>query len=166
MALTVEIVAVTERDWRRLRDLRLQALADTPYAFVETFVNAVAQTEEDWRQRARRSEGTDQTGVAAVDGDRWVGTMRAAVMDEKPVLLSVFVAPSHRGRQHGVTDALLDAIESWVRAQGFGELYLDVHEDNARAQAFYRRRGYAFTGAREPYPLNPAQQELQMRRDL
>ena len=166
MALTPRIVRITEQDWRPLRDLRLQALADTPFAYLETFVHAVSQTEDDWRLRARRSEGPDQVGFAAVDGERWVGTMRAILDDGKPVLQSVFVAPSHRGRRHGVADALLDAIEEWVRAAGFGELFLDVHADNARAQALYRRRGYDFTGVRRPYPLNPAQDELEMRREL
>lgn len=168
MALTpVRIVGITEQDWRQVRDLRLQALADTPYAYLETFVHAVGQTEDDWRERARRSEGPTQIGFAAVDGDRWVGTMRASPDPEgRMVLQSVFVAPSHRGRATGVADALLDAVETWVRRQGLTELYLDVHEDNARAQALYRRRGYTPTGHRQPYPLNPAQQELQMRRDL
>lgn len=166
MALSVRIVGITEQDWRQVRDLRLQALADTPHAYLETFVHAVSQTEDDWRQRARRSEGPDQIGFAAVDGDRWVGTMRAIVDDGRPVLQSVFVAPSHRGRRHGVADALLDAIESWVRVRGFDELFLEVHADNARAQALYRRRGFAFTGVRTPYPLNPADDELEMRRDL
>jgi ribosomal protein S18 acetylase RimI-like enzyme len=163
---TVRIVGITEQDWRQVRDLRLQALADTPYAYLETFVHAVQQTEDDWRERARRCEGPGQVGFAAVDGTRWVGTMRAIVEDARAVLQSVFVAPSHRGRPAGVADALLDAIENWVATQGFAELFLDVHADNARAQALYRRRGYAFTGSRKPYPLNPQQQELEMRRDL
>lgn len=167
MALNpLRIVGITEADWRQVRDLRLQALADTPYAYLETFVHAVGQTEDDWRERARRSEGPDQVGFAAVDGDRWVGTMRAVLIDGDPVLQSVFVAPSHRGRAAGVADALLDAIETWVLDRGFTELFLDVHEDNARAQALYRRRGYEATGRRQPYPLNPTQQELQMRRAL
>ncbi len=166
MALTTRIVRITEQDWRPLRDLRLQALADTPHAYLETFFHAVSQTEDDWRLRARRSEGPDQVGFAAVDGDRWVGTMRAILEDGKPVLQSVFVVPSHRGRQHGVADALLDAVESWVGAGGFGELFLCVHADNRRAQALYRRRGYAFTGVRTPYPLDPTQDELEMRREL
>ncbi|MEO5834046.1 MAG: GNAT family N-acetyltransferase [Nakamurella sp.] len=166
-AAEIRVVRITEQDWRQLRDLRLQALADTPYAYLETFVHAVSQTEDDWRERARRSEGPEQIGVAAVDRDRWVGTMRASPDPQgRMTLQSVFVARSHRGSARGVADALLDAVESWVRSAGFGELYLDVHEDNARARSLYRRRGYTLTGHRHPYPLNPAQQELQMHRDL
>lgn len=163
----IKVVGITEQDWRQVRDLRLQALADTPYAYVETFVHAVSQTEDDWRERARRSAGPDQIGFAAVDGETWVGTMRASRDPAgRMILQSVFVAPSHRGRALGVADSLLDAIENWVRAQGLADLYLDVHEDNVRAQALYRRRGYTPTGHRQPYPLNPVQQELQMRREL
>ncbi len=163
----IRIVRISEPDWRQVRDLRLLALADTPYAFEETFLGAVMQTEDDWRERARRCTAPGQVGFGALDGNRWVGTMRAVLdRDGLMVLLSVFVVPTHRGRGAGVTDALLDAIENWVCAQGFDELYLDVHEDNTRAQALYRRRGYCPTGSRQPYALNPAQQEIRMRRVL
>ena len=59
-----------------------------------------------------------------------------------------------------------DAIEQWVRDRGLSEIFLEVHADNARAQAFYRRRGYEFTGVKTPYPLDESEWELEMRRSL
>jgi ribosomal protein S18 acetylase RimI-like enzyme len=35
-------------------------------------------------------------------------------------------------------------------------LTLGVHEDNQRAQAFYRRIGFTETGKVVPYPLDPS----------
>ena len=41
-------------------------------------------------------------------------------------------------------------------------MLLEVHEDNASARAFYRRRGFTETGQRKPYPLDPSADELVM----
>jgi ribosomal protein S18 acetylase RimI-like enzyme len=47
-----------------------------------------------------------------------------------------------------------------------GSLLLHVHEANARARAFYRRRGFVETGVRLPYSLDETTDELEMRLDL
>ncbi|NII42528.1 ribosomal protein S18 acetylase RimI-like enzyme [Curtobacterium flaccumfaciens] len=41
-------------------------------------------------------------------------------------------------------------------------LRLHVHEDNARALAFYERRGFRRTGHTEPYELDPRRAEIEM----
>lgn len=53
--------------------------------------------------------------------------------------------------------------EDWADRRG---LPLEVHEDNARAQAAYRKLGFRDTGERAPYPLPPGGQELVMERPL
>ena len=65
-----------------------------------------------------------------------------------------------------MADALLDGVERWARRGGLTELWLEVHEANPRAQAFYRRRGYALTGDTRPYDLDPSGNELEMHRTL
>jgi ribosomal protein S18 acetylase RimI-like enzyme len=45
-------------------------------------------------------------------------------------------------------------------------LQLGVHEDNARALAFYGRHGFADTGRREAYPLDASRKEIIMERPL
>ncbi len=55
------------------------------------------------------------------------------------------IAPEHRGR-HGLSDALFDRHHAAARAAGCAQLWLEVLTDNARAIAFYRRRGYAEFG--------------------
>ena len=82
-----------------------------------------------------------------------------------PLLVGVYVAPDGRGRASGVADVLLDAIEDWATGRG-STLSLHVHEDNARAIAFYERRGFTFTGRSAPYDLAPSRLEREMRRDL
>ncbi len=42
------------------------------------------------------------------------------------------------------------------------DLRLEVHEDNGPARAAYARLGFAGTGVRRPYPLDPGGDELEM----
>jgi hypothetical protein len=61
---------------------------------------------------------------------------------------------------------LLDRIEPWAREEGHPAQFLFVHKGNAQATASYQRRGYDFTGAREPPCWAPSQSELEMRLPL
>jgi len=161
--VTVTLHRPVEADWERWRDLRLRMLADTPHAFAETLDQARRHTPDDWRFRCRRTWEPGSFTVVAVDGDDWVGTMGAFTDPRDGVfLVSVFVDPSHRGGD--VADRLLGAVLRWARTRpGVDGMLLHVHEDNGRAQAFYRRRGFVDTGTRIPYNLDPSQQELEMR---
>jgi GNAT superfamily N-acetyltransferase len=82
-----------------------------------------------------------------------------------PLLVGVYVTPDHRGDEHGITDALLAAVEDWARDHG-GRLTLHVHEDNARARGAYVKRGFVPTGRLIPYILDPTQRELEMSKRL
>ncbi|MFJ9692291.1 GNAT family N-acetyltransferase [Kitasatospora sp. NPDC101183] len=154
-------------DWERLKAVRLEQLLDTPMAFVETHEAALGHPESEWRDRAAAVNGPGRVGLVAVDGDggEWVGTMLTLPHPEEPetaVLIGVWVAPGHRGRERGATDALLDGVLDWARAEGKDRMVLRVHEANDRAAAFYRRRGFAFTGDAQPFVLDPATVTLRM----
>jgi len=150
-----------EEDWREVRDLRLEMLADTPIAYLETLATARKHDEAYWRRRAR-PRGDGSISVVAVHEDgRWIGTMAGVPGATGPMLVGVYVAPGFRGRRAGVTDALLGAVEDWAR--GFSEvLRLEVNELNTRARAAYEARGFVLTGATSPYPLDPPSLELEM----
>lgn len=166
--MTITLHRPTEDEWEQVRDLRLEALADTPIAYGEHLADARELDEAEWRMRARRATDPGSTQVVAIladgpDAGRWVATMGAFVSRGLPPyatsgvedpdgtpranLVGVFVSPSARGRDAGVADALLDAVVTWVRDEaGLDRLYLHVHEDNPRASRFYERRGFVFTG--------------------
>lgn len=156
----VRVREVQERDWVRLRALRLEMLADTPIAYLETLETAEAHPVSHWKRQARgRPPGIKL--VAEADDGRWVGTMTGIIAERTPTLVAVYVAPDVRGAAAGVTDALLAAIERWAAQQG-DQLRLEVHELNARAMEAYRRRGFETTGRTTPYPLAPPALELEM----
>lgn len=127
-------------DWVRWRDLRLEALADTPIGFGELHADAAKLTDEEWRTRWTRP------GVRflAYDGDELVGMAGGFHNDDsQPVLFGVYVRPAVRGR--GVLAALVDAVAAWAAPE---LLVLDVHEDNERAHRAYLKLGFVDTGER------------------
>jgi ribosomal protein S18 acetylase RimI-like enzyme len=163
-----EVVPMRAEQWRELRALRLEMLADEPLAYVESLAAAQQVSDDEWQARAVRytADGSlDLVAVRRSDG-QWVGTMSSFVEDGRAWLVAVYVAPGHRGRTSAVADALLDGVEQWVADHGHRQLWLEVHEANPRAQAFYRRRGYRLTGQTRPYDLDPNGDELEMVRDL
>jgi len=72
----------------------------------------------------------------------------------------LYVRPTHRGA--GLADALMSALETSARNEGFDTLYLDTHESFAGAIALYERRGYE----RIPRYNNNPLATIFMRRDL
>ncbi|MFK4731636.1 GNAT family N-acetyltransferase [Agromyces mediolanus] len=161
------IRSTREDDWREVRALRLEMLRDEPIAYGETLAHALDVEEAGWRLRARRGETDGQTALAAIEGERWIGTMGGYVPDAAtgPMLVGVYVAPDRRGEAHGVARALLDGVETW--ALGFGDtLRLEVHETNARARRFYEKLGFTLTGRSREYELAPGGLELEMIKPL
>lgn len=142
----VVVRATTAEDAARLREIRLEALADSPAAFGTTLADARAYDAERWVSMAESG-----ASMLALVGDRAVGMAAGGTHDQRPGsrwLYGMYVTPTERGR--GVADALVDAVADRARAEGAGELYLQVTEVMGRARAFYARRGFEPTGERHP----------------
>ncbi len=174
-----EVRRVRADEWRRARELRLEALADpvAPLAFLETLETATSRPAEFWRARTRNAaRGDDVVQVVAVarEGDRWVGTVTGLLEEpgsadlaggqverRQAHLVGVYVNPGHRG--HGLLGRLADATLAWARGRGVEHARLFVHVDNARARAAYVGLGFAPTGRGF---RSDAGEELEMTRAL
>lgn len=158
-------------DWPRLKALRLEALHDTPMGYLERYEDALLIAEEGWQHRARRgSENGDSAQFVAESADgSLLGTMVGFPDAAEPHvvwLAAVYVNPAWRGRTRAVADALLDAVVTWARGRNASRMLLEVHEANAPARTFYRRRGFLETGKARPYVLDPSANELEMSLEL
>ena len=166
----ITVRRVAEDDWPLLRAVRLEMLSDTPTAYLETVAEAEARSEDEWRFRARRgSTGVTDYAIAAAPLDqphRWAAYLACFVDGPgRAHLVSVYVAPGRRGS--GLTRRMVDDACHWARTEaGVDTLHLYVHEDNARAHAFYRRYGFTETGATMPYDLDPDKLEIEMQLSL
>ena len=153
--LQARLRRVGPQDWAAWRDLRVEALRDTPLGFVQTLEHALAQDEAAWRQRM----ADVPCSVLAEAGGRAVAMASGFLVEQQPFLGAVYVTPAWRGR--GLLGALVDAVAQRARPLG-SELLLEVHEDNARARRAYQGLGFVETGQRRPYPLDPTRDELVM----
>lgn len=158
-------------EWVQARDLRLEMLADTPLAYLQTLDDAAAIPDEVWqRQHEERLSMPSNAAlfVAVDDQGRWRGQAGTMInIFSSPVrvwLGAVYLAPEARGG--GAAERLVELAQDWTREQGYDELFLEVHERNLRAIRFYGRTGWALTGQRRPYPLDPGADEVEMRKAL
>ncbi|CAD5139202.1 GNAT family N-acetyltransferase [Microbacterium sp. NRRL B-14842] len=166
--MSIAVRRITPEDWREVKALRLQALADpaAPMAFLDTVEHAAAQPDRFWQERAANASGDAAAAqfVAIADDGTWTGTITLLPHREQHdagLVVGVYVADAHRGA--GVIDALLDAAAAWARDRGLRALVLEVHVDNSRAQAVYRRAGFVPTGEIETSGFG---REWVMRREL
>ncbi|HEY2576487.1 MAG TPA: GNAT family N-acetyltransferase [Streptosporangiaceae bacterium] len=159
--MDAEIRRAEPGDWEVLRDVRLAALADTPYAFMATLAQEQEYGEPRWRERIAKS-----AFFLAWDGARPVGIVGAFSKDGSGWhVMSMWVTPAARGT--GVAGRLIDAVTGYARAQGAAALTLWVTEGNDRARAFYQRQGFQATGSRQPVrPETPDDWEEEMLRSL
>lgn len=137
-----DVRQLTAENWAELRDARLAALAEAPYAFSSTLAREQEFTETTWRERAASGRT-----FGAWDGRTIVGLATGLPEDGQWHLVGMWVSPKARGT--GVADELVAAVCDLARQSGFASVTLWVTEVNGRARAFYRRLGFAPTGDRQ-----------------
>ncbi len=178
----VTVRPVRGHEWRQVRALRLQALQDeaAAIAFLATFDDAAARTEESWQEQTLRA--SSEAGaradvrqfVAIMAAGRWIGSVTVLVEqagdrdyqgDEVRRsgggVVGVYVDPVYRGT--GVIVSLLNAALDWMRERGLEHSRLFVQADNRRAQRAYAKVGYRPSGVTLTGPIGP---ELEMVRDI
>lgn len=127
--------------------------------FVETFghlyppADLAAFLAEKYRAEIQRQEIEDRACRAwlAERAGALVGYAQAGPVDMEIAhaetdreLYRLYVSNDVKGA--GIADALMCCVLDWAKAAGAGALWLSVWENNARAQAFYRRYGFEHIG--------------------
>ncbi len=153
----IEVRRLTGDDWAVLRDARLAALTDTPYAFASTVEREASFDEWQWRERL-----SNATTFAAVAPEGPVGLVTGQSRKTGEVhLVGMWVHPDVRGRQ--VAGRLVAELVEWARGSGAPAVVLWVVSDNERARRFYRRLGFVGTGRCQQMPEKPSVAEEQLR---
>lgn len=96
-------------------------------------------------------EDTEVATWLTLQGEDLIGYAQAGPVDMKVEhatrgreLYRLYVATQAKGA--GVAQALMQLVLEWARGEGANALWLSVWENNTRAQAFYRRYGFAHMG--------------------
>jgi len=117
----VEVRVIDAAGWRALRDVRLEALQDAPYAFESTYEREVAFVEADWQRRI--AGGGSFLAYAPELAAAPIGIVGGFEAEPGTIeLVSLWVHPRARG--HGVGEALVGAVRNWARAKGAARVHL------------------------------------------
>ena len=150
-------------DWATLRDLRLQALSDSPDSFGPTTEMALGQPESYWRGWAAGRAGRLQAW-AAYRGPEAVGWISGGIPHAGTGHLgALWVAPS--ARNAGLAARLLETAAEWCAQSGCTRVEFEVTDGNP-AEKLYERLGYRRTGASQPLREGSPLFEVTMARDV
>jgi GNAT superfamily N-acetyltransferase len=158
--MAARIIQAGAEDWAQVREIRLQALADSPQAFASRFSDERDRPESLWRDRLSLPNAA--TYLALNDGEA-VGLVTVFLDPEdhaRAHLVSMWVMPSWRRR--GVGTTLTQAVFDWAKRTGAQTLDLWVTETNSPARGMYERSGFTESGDRQALPSHPQLQEIRM----
>lgn len=130
-------------EWQLYRAVRLEALRESPGAFLSRYEDALGRSDESWAKQADSgAAGSDRaTFVTIADGAVGVVSLyRDEDEAEVGELLQMWVAPEVRGGT--VAGELLMAVLGWAEGNGFALVKAEVMGRNARALRFYEKFGF------------------------
>ncbi len=135
---------LSETDWQIFRDLRLEALRESPDSFVASHDEESQYDEQTWRERIRNArwfvaerqgEPVGIAGLEAFEQD-----------DEASEVFGLWVVPQERGSR--VAWKLVQAAAEQAAADERKRLYFWVGSDNGAAVAFASAFGFRPTSER------------------
>jgi [ribosomal protein S18]-alanine N-acetyltransferase len=100
-------------------------------------------------------------------GSKIIGFSVSRMAADEAEILSIAIAPGHRGR--GLSRQLLLTHLGHLAGRGVRTVFLEVEEHNQPARRLYDRAGFAVAGRRERYYQSAGGEQLNalvMRRDL
>lgn len=160
---TTTVRSIGPEEWEQYRALRLEALRESPEAFVADYETETEYDESLWRERMKRSTRL----LAEVDGQP-VGIVSVRpndeMFDDAAELFGLWVRPEHRSTVIAADLALAGA--NWAREQGKRHMLMWVGTENARMVGFASSYGFRPTEYRRPVqnqsPEFESEEELAM----
>jgi len=144
-------------EWRVLRDMRLEALSESPNSFLATYEKEETFGELQWRAEFGRGDWT----ISIEDDERAaiVGcTRETGAPDHERYLEYLWVAPQWRNK--GVARTLVTAVLVRLRRSGVRTAYLWVMDGNDAAVRLYKSVG--FVSSNRQQPARPGRTEERM----
>ena len=162
---SLAVTRIRADQWQILKDARLRALEEAPYAFGTTLAEGLKRTDRDWQDMARdHATLSGRAYFMAYVGDNpcgMAGCYRTA--PDTVVLTAMWVAPEVRGQKIG--EQIVRAVIKWAREGGATKLEAWVSENNP-ARFFYQKVGFEETRLTEPLRSDSKIQIILIRRDI
>jgi RimJ/RimL family protein N-acetyltransferase len=140
----ITIRVLGEPDWQLYRQVRLNALEESPQSFTATLDDESARDEQFWRDRMTRSHR-----LLAERDQQPQGIISLGPDPDKPLtgeIFGLYVFPEVRGT--GVSWKLVEAAADLAVQDGYRQIFYWVGTDNPRAIGFAKNFGFRLTGHR------------------
>lgn len=152
---------LANEDWRRLRDIRLNALRESPDYFLSEYSKEQEFSAERWRAEFSRGEWT----IGSIDGQDvcLLGVTREEHTPPSECWLEyMWVDPAYRSR--GIAFILVAHALNRLFQNGVKLIRLWVLDGNNRAVSLYKSLRFEFNGTEEPLDDfgKPGRREQQM----
>lgn len=159
------VTRIRSDQWRILKNVRLRALEEAPYAFGTTLAGGKKRTDRDWQDMARdHATLSDRAYFMAYVGNSPCGMAGCyRTTSDTVVLTAMWVAPEFRGQKIG--EQIVHAVIKWAREGGATTLEAWVSENNP-ARFFYQKIGFEETSLTEPLRSDSKIQIILIRRDI
>lgn len=145
-----------KNDAQIIRDLRIAALTDAPYAFGAKLEDVLKEPSEKFAvDAARHSESDTSASFIAFSEAEPIGTIGAFFEQpsHRAFICSLWVKGSFRGG--AISQKLLQIAIDWLSERGATECYAWVSDLNKRAIGFYIKHQFLNSGSFQPLPSNP-----------
>ena len=157
------VVPLSEKDWERIAQLRLESLKDSPQWLAGDLQEELKRDEIAWRSVAKESfwsaitcDGLD-IGIMAV-------SPAEPIRNSDTWLHSCWIKPAHRGKN--ITALMIGRLDEICREHGWDSQGLGVWPDNERAIRSYQKLGFKIGGEPRPSRRRPSQMYIPMFRRL
>ena len=140
----VSIRLMLPHEWHLHKEVRLQALLDSPHAFGSSYEAEAKRSNSEWQQVIETALAFGKNHVyLAVSGGAVCGLVWCKLSAVEAGLAEIFqmwVNPKYRGM--GVGEKLLQAAIECARNHSMDRISLEVTVTNHAAAAFYQSQGF------------------------
>jgi ribosomal protein S18 acetylase RimI-like enzyme len=144
-----------------LRELRLSALSNAPYAFGakydEEIQKPISAYEADANRHAQSENSTTFILFAGSEPAGLIGAFTSKEPEQRSFICSLWVRPENR--QLGGGRLLVRTTCTWFLERNVHTVYAWVADSNTKANSFYKSLGFDSAQKRQQLPSNPAEWE-------
>jgi ribosomal protein S18 acetylase RimI-like enzyme len=146
---SIEIVELPVEEWRAYRQLRLEALQESPQAFGSSYKDQLEKPDSFWQSRLEEAANGEKSWLLfARVGDQPVGMIGAFLggienpeASDQAFIIAMYVTPAWRGRS--ISRLLMHAILSTLKDHDIHTVRLGVNVEQTVALHLYERFGFS-----------------------
>jgi len=140
------IKKLEKNDWKKWKEIRLEALKKSPDSFLSSFEEESKNSDEFWLEQLEQSLKFGYFIDDKIIGCCVLSIEKAAKIAHTATVFGMYVKDSNRGS--GIGLALVDFVKIYAKQNCIKHLYLGCNAQNFSAIKLYRKCGFKVYGTR------------------